>query len=58
MRPRNLPDRGHEKVTSKRTRDVLTRRCDNLTLRCVGDVSQRRYWVFHLGVTGDVVETY
>ena len=35
-----------------------TRRRDNVTPRRGGDVPQRRYWVFHLGVTGDVIETY
>ena len=34
------------------------RRRDNVTPRVGGDVPQRRYWVFHLGVTKDVVETY
>ena len=37
---------------------VETRLCDNATPERGGDVPQRRYWVFHLGVTGDVVETY
>ena len=35
-----------------------TRPRDNVTPRRGGDVPQRRYWVFHLGVTEDVVETY
>ena len=58
MRRGNLPDEGHDKVTCKRSRDLLTRRRDSVTPRCGGDVPQRRYWVFHLGVTGDVLETY
>ena len=29
------------------------RRRDNVTLRRGGDVTQQRYWVFHLGLTGD-----
>ena len=29
------------------------RRRDNVTLRRGGDVPQQRYWVFHLGLTGD-----
>ena len=38
---------------------VVETRCgDKVTLRCGGDVPQQRYWVFLLGVTGDVVETY
>ena len=37
---------------------VGTRGRGNVTLRRGGDVPQRRYWVFHLGVTEDVVETY
>ena len=35
-----------------------TRRRDKVIPRRDGDVPQRRYWVSHLGVTGDVVETY
>ena len=58
MRHGNLPDGGHDKVTWKRSRDPLTRRRENVTQRRGGDVPQQRYWVFHLGVTGDVVETY
>ena len=57
MRRGNLPGRGHDKVTWKRSRDLLTRSCDNVTPRHGGDVTQRRYWVFCSGVTGDVVET-
>ena len=56
MRRENLPGRGHDKVTSKSSRDLLTRCCDNVTPRRGGDLTQRRYWVFCLGVTGDVVE--
>ena len=37
---------------------VETRRRDNVTLRRGGDVPQRRYWVFHLGIAGDIVEMY
>ena len=58
MRRGNLPDGGHEKVIWERSRDLLTRRRDNLTLRRGRDALQRRCWVFHLGLTGDVVETY
>ena len=54
----NLPNGGHDKVISNRSRDILTRRRDNVTPRRVGDVPQRRYWVFHLRLIGDVVETY
>ena len=39
-------------------RDLITMRRDNVTLRRGGDVPQRRYWVFHLGLTGEVVESY
>ena len=49
MRRANLPDGGH---------DLLTRLHDNVTPRRGGDVPQRRYWVFHLVLTGEVVETY
>ena len=35
-----------------------TRPHGNVTQRQGGDVPQRRYWVFHLGVTEDVVETF
>ena len=54
----NLSDGGHDKVTWKRIRDLLTRCRDNVTLTRGGDVPQPRYWVFHLGLTGDVVDTY
>ena len=40
-----------------RSRDLLTRRRENVTLRRGGDVRQQRYLVFYLGLTGDVVET-
>ena len=36
MRGGNLPDRGHDKVTWIRSRDLLTRRRDNVTPRCGG----------------------
>ena len=58
MRSGNLPDGGHDKVISKRYRDLLTRRRDNVTPRPGGDVPQRRYWMFPLRLTGDIVETY
>ena len=57
MRPRNLPDRGYDKVISMCSRDLLTRRCENVTPRRGGDVPQQRFWVFSLGLRGDVVET-
>ena len=41
-----------------RRRDLLTRRRKNVTPGRGGDVSQQRYWVFYLGLTGDAVETY
>ena len=37
---------------------LKTRPGRNVTPRQGGDVPQRRYWVFHLGVAEDVVETY
>ena len=40
MRRGNLPDGGHDKVTRKRSRDLLTRRCYNVTLRRGGEVPQ------------------
>ena len=40
MRRGNLPDGGHDKITWKRIRDLLTRRRDNVTLRRGGDVPQ------------------
>ena len=58
MSHRNLPDGSYDKVILKSSRDLLARRCDNATLRRDGDVSQLRFWVFHLGLTRDVVETY
>ena len=57
MRRGNLPDGGHDKVIWKRSRDLLTRRFDNVTPRRGEDVPQRCYWGFHLGLTGDVEET-
>ena len=58
MRRENLPDGGHDKITWKRIRDLLTRHRNNVTLRPDRDVPQRRYWVLNLGLTGDVVDTY
>ena len=58
MKRGNRSDGGHDKITWQRIRDLLTRSRDNVTLRRGGDVPQRRYWVFHLGLTGDVVDTY
>ena len=54
----NLPDGGHDKVTWKRSRDLLTRPRDNVTPRRGGGVPQRCYWVFHLRLVWDVAETY
>ena len=46
-------------ITCKCGGDLLITRCRyKVTLRRGGDVPQRRHWVFHLGLTGDVVETY
>ena len=58
MRRGNLPDRGHDKVTGKPSRDLLTKFRDNGTMKRGGDVSQRYYWLFHIGYTGDVVKIY
>ena len=58
MKRGNLSDGGHDRIAWKRIRDLLTRRRDNLTLRHGGDVPQRCYWVFHLGLTEDTVDTY
>ena len=60
MRRETLPDGGHVKVISKTILETLveTRRRDNVTPKRGGDVPQQRYWVFHLGVTGVVIETY
>ena len=38
--------------------DVPIRRREDVPLRRLGDVPTRRRWVFHLGRTRDVVETY
>ena len=46
MKRGNLSDGGHDKITWKRLRDLITRRPDNVTLRRGGDVPQRRFWVF------------
>ena len=56
MRLENLPDGGHGKVIwSRERRGDGTRKetRDNVTPRRGGDVPERRYWVFHLGVTED-----
>ena len=37
------------------SRDLLTRRHENVTLRHGGDVPQQYFWVFYLGLTGDVL---
>ena len=58
MKHGNLSDEGQGKITWKRIRDLLTSRRDNVTLRRGGDVPQWRSWVLHLGLTGDVVDTY
>ena len=58
MRRGNVPDGGHDKLTWKRWRDLLTRLRNNVTLGCGGDIPQQRYCVFQSGLTGDVVETY
>ena len=42
MRRGNLPHGGHDKVTWKRSRDLLTKCHDNVTLRRGGDMPQRR----------------
>ena len=57
MKRESLPGGGHDKVTWKRSRDLITKRRDNVTLRRGRDVPKRRNWVFHLRLTGDVVET-
>ena len=58
MRCGNLPDEGHDKATWKRSRDLLTRRRINVTLKDGGDVPQVLCWVFHLGLTGDVIQAH
>ena len=59
MRHGNLPDGNSDKVTWKYSKDLLTQQhCGNIILRHSGDIPQQRYWVFHLGVTGNIVEMY
>ena len=58
MRHGNLPDESHDRVAQKRNRDLITRRHKNITQRRGGDISQWHCWVFHLGLTREVVETY
>ena len=58
MKRGNLSEGGHGKITWKHFRDLLTRRRDNVTLKRGGDVPQRCYWMFHLGLTEEVVDTY
>ena len=40
-----------------RFRDLPTLRREKVTLRRGGEVPQQGYWVFYLGLPGDVVET-
>ena len=56
MRPRNLPDRDHDKVIWMWSRDLLTRQRENVIPRCGGDVPQQHFRVLYLGLTGDVEE--
>ena len=56
MRPRNLLDGGHDKVIWMCSRDLLTRRHENVTPRRGGDILQQRFRGFYLGLTRDVVE--
>ena len=74
MRRGNLPDGGHNKRTWKGSKDLLTRRYDNVNprrhrfvltgrrryvpLRLLGGVPLRRCWVFHLRPVWDVMEKY
>ena len=58
MRPRNLPDGGYGKIIWMCSRELLTRRHENLPPRRGGEVPQQHFSVFYLGLTGDVVETY
>ena len=39
------------------SRDLRIRLCENVTPRRGGDVPQQRFWVFYLGLTGEVVKT-
>ena len=55
MRPRKLLDGGYDKVIWMCSRDLPTRRRENVTPRYGGDIPQQRFWVFYLGLTGDVV---
>ena len=48
MRRGSLSDGGHDKITCKHIRDLLTRRRENVILRSGGVVPQRFRWVFHL----------
>ena len=58
MRHGNLPDESHDRIAQKRNRDLITRRHKNITQRHGGDISQWHFWVFHLRLTREVVETY
>ena len=49
MRRENQPDAGNDKVTWKRSRDLLTRRRNNVTLSRGGDVSQDVIFLFSFG---------
>ena len=45
-------------VLLRRHHNVPVKRCGDVPLRCLGDVSSRRRWVFHLRRTCDVAWTY
>ena len=58
MRRGNLQITDLGKVTSRCSRDLLRERHKNITQRRGRDVPLRRHWVFHMGLTGDVIEIY
>ena len=55
MRRGNPPGSRHDKVTSKLSGELLTTRCDKVSLWRGGDVP---HWVFQLGLPGGIVGTY
>ena len=43
MRPRNIPDGGYDKEIRMCSKDLLTKRRENVTPRRGGDVPQQRF---------------
>ena len=58
MRRGNLPVGGHDILTWRLIRDLLTRFQDNITGSYSSDIPQRHHWVVHLRLAWDAEERY